>query len=91
MEDNYNENDIQSILDEFISPSDQPLIDAAEYSIKSIAIIKEIFNDRNNKKATSCFVFAAIASFIEAVSNIKVKPEKLIEFLAISAKEMGEE
>lgn len=91
MFDDDNENkEAQRIIDDIVSPGDQPLIDLVTANTDAIGIAKDIFSDRNSKDTTTAFCLGIIATVISRVSNIDVRPAKLIAFLAQEAEAMDE-
>lgn len=90
MEENEKDNheqEVQNVIDALVSPSDQPLIDAAASAIESIGYIKDIFTDRNSDRTTVIFVFSLLSQFISRMTNITINPIKLIEFIMDAAQE----
>lgn len=68
-------------LEDFISPSDIPLIDVIYSNMTAITQTIEIFRDRNSSDTTISISLAVLLEMLERLFDIKVPADKLLEFL----------
>lgn len=71
----------EDIINEIISPCDQPLLELAGGLTEDLGIVKDIFGDRNSSDVTTSFVIGVIGTIIRRLANIKVNETDLVNFL----------
>lgn len=81
MNEDKNENNLNKTLEEFISPSDIPLVDLIGGEIENIAIAVHIFKDRNPIAASSSLVLGAIQTLISFTTGIVVPTQELMDLI----------
>lgn len=81
MNEDKNDNNLNKILEEFISPSDIPLVDLIGGEIENMAIAVRIFKDRNPIEATSSLLLGAIQTLISFTTGVKVPAHELMELI----------
>lgn len=81
MNEDKNENNLNKTLEEFISPSDIPLVDLIGGEIENIAIAVRIFKDRNPIAASSSLVLGAIQTLISFTTGIVVPTQELMDLI----------
>lgn len=81
MSEDKNENNLNKTLEEFISPSDIPLVDLIGGEIENIAIAVQIFKDRNPIEASSSLLLGTIQTLISFTTSVKVPAQELMDLI----------
>lgn len=81
MNEDRNENKLNRMLEEFISPSDIPLVDLIGGEIENIAIAVRIFKDRNPIEASSSLLLGSIQTLISFTTGVKVPAQELMDLI----------
>lgn len=79
MNDDNKENDLNKRLEDFISPSDIPLVDLIGGEIDNIAIAVQIFKDRNPVAAASSLILGTIQTLISFLVGITVPTKEIMD------------
>lgn len=77
-------------IDDFVSPSDQKLIELAGGLTEDLGIVLEIFKDRNPSDVVTSFAIGQVATIIYRVCNISVNLTDFVKFLAEQAQKEEE-
>lgn len=85
----YDPDEIQEVIDDMLSPSDQVLIDLAGGLLRNLCTVKNILADRNSIEVTSCFVVGLINTLARTLTNINIDVIELKHFLNNQLEEHG--
>lgn len=68
-------------LDDFVSPSDQALLDILICNTDAIANIMKVFADRNSTQVTSAAILGTLVTIIDDLTGVEVPAYELMNII----------